>query len=144
MLAGWQMGRWRGARLAAQKREASAGKFTDASMVILGLLLAFTFSLALAKDNQRRMMVVTDSNSIGDFLACVSMVKEPVRGKLHDLVRTYVEQRLALAKGPLDEATLERKLGEIQEMQNQMQTLVGEAADKGTLVRSRLSTSSMK
>jgi hypothetical protein len=134
MFAGWQIGRWQGARRGAPNQEAPAGKFTDASMAMLGLLLAFTFSIALAKNDQRRQAVVTDSNSIGDFLTCVSMVKEPVRGKLRDLVRGYVEQQLALAKGPLDEAALQRKLGEIQAMEDQMQTLVGEAVEKGTPV----------
>jgi hypothetical protein len=134
MLVGWQAGRWRGARGAGRKREASTGKFTDASVAMLGLLLAFTFSLALSKHDQRRMMVVADSNSIGDFLTCVSMVKEPVREKLHKLVRAYVEQELAMAKGPLDERTLERILGESEDIQNQMQTLVGEAVEKGTPV----------
>jgi hypothetical protein len=134
MLAGWRIGQWRGARLAAQNRQAPTSKFTDASLAILGLLLAFTFSLSLAKHDQRRMMVVTDSNSIGDFLTCVSMVKEPVRGKLHDLVHAYVEQRLSIATGAMDEATLQRKLGEMQGLQNQMQTLVGEAVENGTPV----------
>jgi hypothetical protein len=131
MLAGWQIGRWGGARRAAQKHEPSS-KFTDASLAMLGLLLAFTFSMALAKNDQRRMTVVTDSNSIGDFLTCVSMVKEPVRGKLHHLVHSYVEQELALAKGHLDEATLQRTLGSIQELQDQMQALVGQAVEQGT------------
>jgi hypothetical protein len=134
MLGGWRVGRWGGARLAARNHAAPASKFTDASMAILGLLLAFTFSMALAKHDQRRVIVVTDSNSIGDFLTCVSMVKEPARGKLHDLVRAYVEQQLALAQGPLEEAALQRKLGEIQEVQDQMQALVGEAVEKGTPV----------
>jgi hypothetical protein len=90
--------------------------------------------MALAKNDQRRVSVVTDSNSIGDFLTCVSMVKEPLRGKLHGLVHAYVEERLALGKGPMDEPTLQRNLGKIQETQDQMQTLVGEAVEKGTPV----------
>jgi hypothetical protein len=134
MLASWQFGWWRGSRLAAQKREEPTGKFTDASVAMLGLLLAFTFSIALSKHDLRRAMVVADSNSVGDFLTCVSMVKEPVRGKLNDLVHMYVEQRLALAKGPLDRVVLEGKLNEIQRMHGEMQLLVGEAVEKGTPV----------
>jgi hypothetical protein len=38
-----------GSRQAAQNRAVTAHKFTDASMAILGLLLAFTFSMSLAK-----------------------------------------------------------------------------------------------
>jgi cellobiose-specific phosphotransferase system component IIC len=134
MLAAWTIGRWRGARLAAQKLEAPANKFTDASMAILGLLLAFTFSMSLAKHDQRRTAVVTDSNSIGDFLTCVSMVKEPLRGRLQDLVRGYVVERLELANGTMDDAALGKKVGDLQDMQNQMQALVGEAVEQGTPV----------
>jgi hypothetical protein len=132
MFIGWEIGWRRGTRLAANKLGAPGGKFTDASMAILGLLLAFTFSMALAKHDQRRAMVVTESNSIGGFLTCVSMLKDPVRGKLHDLVHAYVKERLELAKGSLEDATLQRKLDELQKMQDGMQALVGEAVEKGT------------
>ena len=79
-------------------------------------------------------MVVTESNAIGDFYTSASLVKEPVRGKLRAVIRGYVEHRLALGKEPLDEASLEKRLDEIQEMHNQMQALVGEAVDGGTPV----------
>src|SRR5262249_28039676 len=134
MLAAWGAGWWRGRRQAAGSREAPAGKFNDAILALLGLLLGFTFSMSLGKHDQRRLMVVTDSNSIGDFYTCASLVKEPVRGKLQGLIRAYAEQRLALAGGRLDEASLQKKLGEMQEMQNGMQTLVEQAVDGETPV----------
>ena len=65
MLAGWGAGWWRGRRLAKGGRQADASKFSDASVALLGLLLGFTFSMALSKHEQRRLMVVTDSNAIG-------------------------------------------------------------------------------
>ncbi len=134
MLAGWGAGWWRGRRLAKGGRQADASKFSDASVALLGLLLGFTFSMALSKHEQRRLMVVTDSNAIGDFYTCASLVKEPVRGKLRGLIRTYVERRLALTTENLDAASLEKRLAEFQDMHNQMQALVGEALDGGTPV----------
>jgi hypothetical protein len=133
MLAGWALGWWRGQRLPKVERDAPT-KFHDAILALLGLLLAFTFSMALAKHDQRRQMVVTDSNSIGDFSTCVSLLKEPVRGKLQAVIREYVEQRLALVKCPRDEATLQRDLAQIEDMHERMQALVGEAVDGGTPV----------
>ncbi len=132
MLAAWYGGQWWGRRRAKAGPPAEGGKFPDASVALLGLLLAFTFSMSLAKHDQRRLEVVNDSNAIGDFYTCASLVKEPVRGKLRAVIRTYVEHRLALTTDSPDEATLEKRLGEVGDLQNQMLTLVGEAVDGGT------------
>lgn len=134
MLAGWAIGWWRGRSLSKEEREAPASKFNDAILALLGLLLAFTFSISLVKHEQRRQMVVTDSNAIGDFSTCVSLLKEPVREKLQAVVRQYVEHRLSLAQSSVNEATFQRHLDEIQEMHRQMQSLVNEAVGGGTPV----------
>jgi hypothetical protein len=114
--------------------QAPAGKFNEACMALLGLLLAFTFSMSLSKHDQRRLMVVNESNAIGDFYTCVSLLKEPARGRLQAVIRQYVEHRLAMAHPGLDEAAFQKKLDEFQEMQNRMQALVGEALDGQTPV----------
>jgi uncharacterized membrane protein YecN with MAPEG domain len=133
MIAAWAIGWWRGRALGKEEREAPASKFNDAILAVLGLLLAFTFSMSLVRHEQRREMVVTDSNAIGDFYTCVSLLKEPVRGKLQAVVRQYVEHRFSL-ESFTDEATFQRYLDEIQEMHHQMQSLVEEAVDRGTPV----------
>lgn len=135
MVGGWLAGRWRGRRLRieleAQGRTA-VSKFVDASLALLGLLLAFTFSTALAKHEQRRIMVVTDSNAIGDFYNCASLLKEPVRTKLRDLIRQYVELRVDIVRGPYNKDEFEKALGQFQEMHNQMVQLVSQALADGT------------
>jgi hypothetical protein len=130
MLLGWGLGWWRGRRRPQGQREAPAGKFHDSILALLGLLLAFTFSMSLAKHDQRRQMVVTDSNAIGDFYTSASLVKEPLRGKLQGVIREYVELRLAMVKDRFTEADLQKA----QELQNRMQDLVGVAVDGGTPV----------
>lgn len=132
MLAAWAAGRYRGRALGKEAQQASASKFHDAILALLGLLLAFTFSMALVKHDQRRQMVVADSNAIGDFSTCVSLLNEPVRGKLHAVVRRYLEHRLSLPRVYGDEAGILRKLDEAQELHNQMQALVKEAVDGGS------------
>jgi hypothetical protein len=134
MLAGYAAG-WLWARhLGKDESEQPASKFSDAVMGLLGLLLAFTFSVSLVKHEQRRQMVVTDSNSIGDFYTCASLLKEPVRSKLQAVVRQYVEHRLSMVQSAPDQATSERMLDEIPQMHQQMQNLVGLAVDGGTPV----------
>jgi hypothetical protein len=132
MLMGWGVGWYCGRRAAKAGRDVQGGKLNDAVSALLGLLLAFTFSMSLGKHDQRRQMVVADSNAIGDFYTCASLVKEPTRGKLQGEVRAYAEQRLALAKAWRDEALLQNQLGKTLEMHNHMQSLVQEAVDGGT------------
>jgi hypothetical protein len=132
LLASWAFGQWLGRRLPKEQREAPPSKFNDAILALLGLLLGFSFSMALAKHDQRRQMVVSDSNAIGDFYTCASLLGEPVRGKLQAMVREYVEERLALAQAHVRAADFEQRLGEMQQLQNRMQTLVGEAVNGGT------------
>src|SRR5262245_50360188 len=89
--AGWRWGRRSRARGAAQVTESKLG---DASLAILGLLLAFTFSMALNKYDRRRDALVNDSNSIGDLYTCASLLPEPQGGKLRGLVRDYTRLRV--------------------------------------------------
>ncbi len=74
-------------------------KFTDSSLAILGLLLAFTFSMALGMHDHRRLMVVQESNAIGDFFTSASILKDPYRSALQSLIRTYTTTRYALWRG---------------------------------------------
>src|SRR5437868_6303771 len=135
MCAAWAVAWYTGRRLKPEEcEEANPNKFGDATVALLGLLLAFTFSMALGKHDQRRQMAVADSNAIGDFYTCVSLLKEPVRGKLQAVAREYVEHRLAVAGTTPDEATVQVKLAEVQDMHNRMQTLVAAAVDQGTPV----------
>lgn len=138
MMAGWWLGWSKGWRMMKEARGQPASKFSEATLAILGLLLAFTFSMSMAKHEQRRLMVVNDSNAIGDFYTCASLVKEPIRGQLQRTIRAYVEHRLALANEHPSESAIQQKLAEMQEMQNQMQSLVGEAVSAGTPIAAPL------
>ncbi|HKN00974.1 MAG TPA: hypothetical protein VJX23_10700 [Candidatus Binataceae bacterium] len=135
MVVGWLTGRWRGhrARVELESRgQTPVSKFEDASLAVLGLLLAFTFSTALGKHDQRRLMVVADSNAIGDFYTCASLLKEPVRTKLRSIIHDYVALRVNLSQHRYDEATFERALRQFQQMHDQMVGLVSQALENGT------------
>ena len=132
MLLAWGVGRWMGQRSRGRKGEQAASKFDDASLALLGLLLAFTFSMAIGKHDQRRVMVVTDSNAIGDFYTCASLLKEPVRTELQGVIREYTKSRLEVARQLTDQGTFERALQQFQQMHAQMVDLVAEAVNDGT------------
>ena len=129
-----RVGGWLVEGAVCEQREVPASKFNDAILALLGLLLAFTFSISLARHEQRRQMAVTDSNAIGDFYTTVRLLKEPEREKLQAVLRRYVEHRLSVARGTPDGAALQQRLDEIREMHGQMEDLVQRAVDRGTPV----------
>jgi hypothetical protein len=134
MAGGWEIGRRTGARRRRAGLSHEIGKFGDATLALLGLLLAFTFSLALAKHDQRRALVIQESNAIGDFYTTVSMLPEPVRSRLHATIRDYVLFRLELAKRMFTDAVALEELQRSQAFHARMTELAGQAIQDGTPV----------
>ena len=132
MLATWSIGCWIGQRMRNREGEWAGSKFDDASVAVLGLLLAFTFSTSIGKFDQRRLMLVADSNAIGDFYTCASLLKEPVRTKLQAVIRDYAKARLNLARQRLDRKAFDDSLIQFQSMHGQMVDLVSQALTDGT------------
>jgi uncharacterized membrane protein len=134
MLVAWQAGRRLGRRSQAAGGEIPVSKFLDASLALLGLLLGFTFSLAIVKYDQRRLALLADSNAIGDFYTCATLLKDPVRTQLQSVVRDYTRLRVELASsgGRVTEAELEDALERMQQMQERMTALVDQALTAGT------------
>ena len=94
MFGSWVAGWWRGRQLASESGEDPGTKFIDASLALLGLLLAFTFSMALGRHDQRRLAVVAEANAIGDFYTCASLLKEPHRSRLQNVIQEYAQDQL--------------------------------------------------
>jgi len=131
MLATWGIGTWMGHRLRNQS-DKKPSKFDDASIALMSLLLAFAFGMSISKHDQRRMAVVADSNAIGDFYTCATLLKEPTRTKLQGVIREYTELRLGLAQSQIDNAELENALPRMQQAHAQMTELVAQALSDGT------------
>jgi hypothetical protein len=132
MLAVWAVA-WRmGKRLRDRPGPRAESKFDDASLALLGLLLAFTFGMSLAKHDNRRDMVVADANSIGDFSTCANLLKEPIRGKLLHVIRQYAELRLKIPASRHPEIELAAALPRFRDMQAEMIELVAEAVKDRT------------
>jgi len=133
MAASWAVG-WRaGSAIQGRGDPPPEGKLDDAALALLGLLLAFTFSMALGKYDRRREALVNDSNAIGDFYTCATLVPDPVRTRLQGVLRDYTRLRLELgnADSPSREE-ISRSLKRLDAMHGQMTALVGEALAAGT------------
>jgi uncharacterized membrane protein len=132
MLVAWQAGRRLGRRLQAEGTEIPVSKFLDGSLALLGLLLGFTFSMAIAKYDQRRLALLADSNAIGDFYTCATLLKDPVRTQLQSVIRDYTRLRVDLASRRISPGELEDALERMQHMQGRMTALVDQALTAGT------------
>ena len=131
MLAAWKIGLWIGHGNLGEGRS-KPSKFDDASMALMGLLLAFAFGTSIAKYDQRRVAVVTDSNAIGDFYTCASMLNEPTRTQLHSVLRQYTQLRLDVSRGSDSNPSIDIALSKFFEMHQQMVELVRQAVAGGT------------
>jgi hypothetical protein len=133
MIAAWAIGFRLGHLRRSAGEEAGSGNFRDAAIALLGLLLAFTFSMSLGKYDYRRLMLVSDANSMGDFYTCATLLDEPVRTDLRRLVRDYAVLRLEADRLPESPpAPFEQAIGKIEAMQSQMTDLVHRAIRDGT------------
>jgi hypothetical protein len=143
MLVAWGVA-WRlGSRLRDLPGPGTGSKFDDASLALLSLLLAFSFGMSLNRHDRRRDMVVADANSIGDFYTCASMLQEPLRSKLIQVIGEYVQLRVKVADSSHPESELRMALPRFQTMQIEMAELVSQAMKKepptlGTLLLSSL------
>jgi hypothetical protein len=131
MLAGWGLGTWMGRQLLIMG-DRKPSKFDDASLALFGLLLAFTFGTSMSKHDRRRIAVVADSNAIGDFYTCATLLKEPIRTELRAVIRKYANLSLDLTRRRIDTSDLEGALVQFQQMHERMTELVAQALNAGT------------
>jgi hypothetical protein len=64
---------------------------------LLALLLAFSFSIALERFDERRHLVVKEANAIGTAYLRTQMLDEPHRSRLSGLLVNYTDNRIKLA-----------------------------------------------
>jgi hypothetical protein len=77
------------------EKESSVGALAGATMGLLAFLLAFTTGMAVTRFDTRRQLVVSEANAIGTTNLRAGYLEEPHRQEIRDLLRTYVDDRLA-------------------------------------------------
>jgi hypothetical protein len=88
---------------------AGAGAVDGAVFALLGLLIAFTFSGAASRFDERRHLVIEEANDIGTAWLRIDLLPEHRQPAVRDLFRQYLDSRLAMyGKLPdVDAANLE-------------------------------------
>lgn len=65
-----------------------------ALLTLFGLLMGFTFSMAVSRYDMRKLLVVTEANSIGTTWLRTAILQEPVRTQEQGMLREYMRLRL--------------------------------------------------
>lgn len=99
MLALLEIGRRFGLRHVAQDSEgarAGAGVVDGAVFALLGLLVAFTFSGAASRFDERRKLIVDEANAIGTAYLRIDLLPAAAQADLRESFRRYLDARLAV------------------------------------------------
>lgn len=128
------LGRRIGARNLEREGELSQkglGALEGAIFALLGLVLAFTFSGALARFDERRQLVVAEANAIGTAWLRIDLLPEATREPLRDLFRSYLDSRIQTYRKVPDMTAVETELARSAELQQEIWKLAVSAPPEG-------------
>ena len=94
-----EIGRRVGARRLSRDPEGAqlgTGAVDGAVYALLGLLIAFTFSGAASRFDERRHLIVQEGNDIGTAYLRLDLLPSTAQPPLRDLFRRYVDSRLEI------------------------------------------------
>jgi hypothetical protein len=77
------------------KAESSVSALSGATLALLGFLLAFVVSSGVSNFTARRQVVLDEANAIGTTYLRAGYLPDPYAAESRQLLREYVEQRLA-------------------------------------------------
>lgn len=121
ILAALRCGRFIGQRAIARYGDSglpSIASIEAAIFALLGLLIAFTFSGALERFDQRRAQAVDEANAIGTAWLRIDLLPPQAQPALRETFRRYVDSRIATYKALPDIAAVRRELALSQALQN--------------------------
>lgn len=108
------------------EKEAPVGGMVGATLGLLAFILAFTFGLAGSRYEARRQVVLSEANAIGTTYLRAGMLAEPMRTDARNLLREYVDVRLAgVQSGNVNQAIVKSE-----EINNRLWSVATAAAEK--------------
>ena len=117
-----------------QRRDPDSGKAPISGTVVGGMLglmaflLAFCIGIVINQHNGRKAMVVTEANAVGTAYLRAGFLGESDRDLSRDLLREYVEIRLAVAA---DESVLDSTLARSEEIHSELWSIVEDVVHQG-------------
>ncbi|HEY5723491.1 MAG TPA: hypothetical protein VIT45_14335 [Allosphingosinicella sp.] len=109
--------------------EAQEGYVLTSVYTLVGLLLAFTFGMALDRFDQRRGLVLRDATAIETLYVDARLLPEPHRSRISDLLVRHARNHIELAQARKDDADANRLLSESQSLLDELREAAVPAFD---------------
>lgn len=124
---GWRIGRRR-LRLTGEEGSAGLGALEGAIFGLMGLLIAFTFTGAATRFQERRNLVTEQSNAIGTAWLRLDLLADDVRDPMRELFRRYVDIQMEILRRVSDEDAARAGLVDLSAIQQEIWNTLVEAA----------------
>jgi hypothetical protein len=105
----------------------SVGVVQATLLGLVGLLLAFGLTMAVGRYDNRRAVVVQESNDIGTTFLRAQMLAEPDRTESLDLLKRYADVAVDLANQVPDNDRFDTDVTQIGELQRELWSVAGDA-----------------
>jgi hypothetical protein len=125
MLVGFLLGK-NAARHGEEEAGAADSSVKGAVAGLAALLLAFSFSLAAGRYDQRNTLVVREANSIRNAWLRADLLEERTRGSIQQLLRDYLDVRLKYIGAKFDRAQIAAAATASQQLQRQIWQVISE------------------
>lgn len=124
-------GLWLRKRFAhAVEREGQSLKTLESTILaLLGLLLGFTFSMAVARFDTRKSLEIEEANDIGTLWLRTSLLSEAARDAERVLIRQYVAARVEFATAGRDADRMTKSANDTAQLQGQMWSIATQEAN---------------
>ena len=99
------------------------GVVQAAILTLLGLLIGFTFSMAISRYDQRKVYEEAEANAIGTEYVRADLLPMPDAARVKDQLRNYLDQRILFYRAR-DERELARINSSTAQLQSQMWSAV--------------------
>ena len=87
---------------------------------LLGLIIAFTFSGAASRFEERRHLITEEANDIGTAWLRIDLLPAQAQPEMHDLFRRYLDSRLAVYQAAQDPQAVATRLAVSADLQNRI------------------------
>jgi hypothetical protein len=102
---------------ARHNREANVATLEASILGLLALMLGFSFSMAMARFEERREAVLNEANAIGTAALRASLLPAPHDAQSLTLFRDYTAIRIEIAKAPPSPAQLDAAIARSNSLQ---------------------------
>jgi hypothetical protein len=125
---GFQVGMWLQRRDPESGKKGISGTVVGGMLGLMGFLLAFSIGIVIGQHNGRKGMVVNEANAVGTAYLRAGFLGEPDLSTTRDLLREYVEVRLAAAA---DAALFDSSKARSEEIHGELWSIVEDNVRQG-------------